>query len=241
MLPRPPILDSRHALFLDFDGTLAPLQDDADAVRLPTGKAELLLQIAERRGGALALISGRDVRDLSARTPGSLYRIGNHGLFSVGPNDEPPEVLPTIPESLISNLHALAGRHAKAFVETKGPVATLHFRACPRFGPAIIDGVRSVVSTTSGYRVKVGNNVVEAIPDGADKGSAVTRAMQGKPFAGRTPVMVGDDTTDEDGFLAAQRLGGFGVKVGTSGGDTVARKYLPDVAAVWEWLREGLE
>ena len=54
--------------------------------------------------------------------------------------------------------------------------------------------------------------------------------MDRAPFAGRPPVMVGDDVTDEDGFRAALDLGGTAVKVGE--GDTAAPHRLADVATV---------
>ena len=40
-----PRLDARHALFLDFDGTLAPLQDDADTVLMPAATGEALVRL----------------------------------------------------------------------------------------------------------------------------------------------------------------------------------------------------
>ena len=46
--------------------------------------------------------------------------------------------------------------------------------------------------------------------------------------------MLGDDTTDEDAFAAAQALGGLAVKVGP--GPTAARLRAPDPAAVRAWL-----
>ena len=39
----------------------------------------------------------------------------------------------------------------------------------------------------------------EVTPRGADKGTAVVALMRRAPFAGRVPVYVGDDVTDEDG------------------------------------------
>jgi trehalose 6-phosphate phosphatase len=62
--------------------------------------------------------------------------------------------------------------------------------------------------------------------------------MDSATFAGRTPVFIGDDTTDEDGMRAAIARGGFGVKVGD--GDTLARYRLSDVAAVHDWLSSFL-
>jgi trehalose 6-phosphate phosphatase len=54
------------------------------------------------------------------------------------------------------------------------------------------------------------------------------------PFAGRPPVFVGDDATDEDGIRAAQAAGGFGVRVGP--GRSAARYRLADPDAVGAWL-----
>lgn len=234
----PQSLTAEHALFLDFDGTLAPLQDDADSVRLTQTQSDMLLQLGEMRAGAMALISGRDIRDLASRAPRDLMRIGNHGLYTLVPKETVVPTMDALPESLQQALQDVVKTRGGAFLEIKGPVGTVHFRGLEDYGPILIDAVSTAVSRYPKYRTKIGNGVVEAIPLGANKGAALERTMQSKPFAGRIPVMVGDDTTDEDGFLAAQRLGGFGVKVGE--GDTVARKWLLDVDAVWHWLRSSL-
>ena len=76
----------------------------------------------------------------------------------------------------------------------------------------------------------------EAKPQDANKGHALARMMHEAPFAGRRPVMIGDDTTDEDAFRAANRLDGLTVKVGA--GDTVARHRLENVDAVHAYLKE---
>ena len=44
------------------------------------------------------------------------------------------------------------------------------------------------------------------------------RLMRLSTWQGAVPVMIGDDTTDEDGMEAAQNFGGFGVQVGEGPG-----------------------
>jgi trehalose 6-phosphate phosphatase len=59
--------------------------------------------------------------------------------------------------------------------------------------------------------------------------------MQREGFAGRTPIMVGDDTTDEDAMRVAAELDGFGIKVGS--GASLADYRFEDTDTVWDWLR----
>ena len=79
-----------------------------------------------------------------------------------------------------------------------------------------------------------GKAVIELRVPGADKGKAIADFMKEPPFAGRTPVFLGDDVTDEDGFAVVNELGGLSVLVGRR--PTQARWALPDVAAVHHWL-----
>jgi trehalose 6-phosphate phosphatase len=53
-------------------------------------------------------------------------------------------------------------------------------------------------------------------------------------FTTRKPVFVGDDITDENGFAAANQLGGSSVKIGQ--GKTVARWRLRDITELMTWL-----
>jgi trehalose 6-phosphate phosphatase len=87
----------------------------------------------------------------------------------------------------------------------------------------------------TGLALQPGSMVLELKTPGADKGLALTAFMSEAPFQGGIPVMVGDDLTDEHGFEAAERLGGFGVLVGPERA-TAARYRLEDVNAVLDWL-----
>jgi trehalose 6-phosphate phosphatase len=76
--------------------------------------------------------------------------------------------------------------------------------------------------------------VVEVKPASAHKGTALRRLMTQPPFIGRRPVMLGDDTTDEDAMEAVLDMGGLAVKIGP--GSSAALLRSPDPAAVRAWL-----
>jgi trehalose 6-phosphate phosphatase len=82
-----------------------------------------------------------------------------------------------------------------------------------------------------------GKMVVEVLPNGVSKGHAIDAFLAEPPFAGRRPVFLGDDVTDEHGFAAVQRLGGQAVKVGP--GETVAALHLGAPDNVRRWLHDA--
>ena len=65
--------------------------------------------------------------------------------------------------------------------------------------------------------------------------SALERMMTRPPFTGRVPVFVGDDLTDECGFAAANRAGGWSVLVGART-RSAATHALAGPGAVHAWL-----
>lgn len=85
-----------------------------------------------------------------------------------------------------------------------------------------------------GVELLRGKCVFEVKPRGVHKGQAIIDFMTQPPFAGRTPVFVGDDVTDEAGFAAVQALGGWGIKVGE--GPTMAQHRCMTSAALRGWL-----
>jgi trehalose 6-phosphate phosphatase len=226
-------LAPNDALFLDFDGTLTELGPDPDAIALAPEAVESLSRLSARLDGAVVLLSGRDIRDLARRTPSSVWRAGGHGLEIVAPGGPLPDP-PAPPDDAVLARLREATRTLGVRLELKGPVAALHYRAAPEAEATCLEAAREAAGLAPGLVHQPGKMVVEVKPAGAHKGEALRRLAAKAPFAGRRPLMFGDDTTDEDAIGAAQDLGGLGVKIGD--GPTAARLRAPDPAALRAWL-----
>jgi trehalose 6-phosphate phosphatase len=227
-------LDSGDALFLDLDGTVADIVPDPEAVCIDTATTDALERLARVLDGAMVFLSGRDIRDLASRTPDFAWRAGGHGLEIVAPGGPIPDMPASQPDFVLAPLREAEAQEG-VWLEIKGPVAALHYRAAPEAEAACLAAARTAAGLAEGLVFQPGKMVVEVKPARAHKGMAVREIGQRHEFADRRPVMAGDDATDEDAIAAAQDLGGIGIKVG--GGKTAARFQAPDPDAFRAWLR----
>lgn len=233
-----PRLSPDMALFLDFDGTLAPIREEPDCVYLPPEGAEILLAVSARLEERLVILSGRDVRDLTRRVPQELWRAGGHGAQICAPGTAPSDVLKAAPPELVQRLQQIASPYPGVVMERKGEVLALHYRGAAEAGPQLKAQMSAAVAGFRGYSLQTGKMVIEARPDHADKGKSVAAFMRRREFSGRVPLMIGDDTTDEAAMQACLQAGGAAIKVGA--GASVAPFRLDGPEDVWNWLREGL-
>lgn len=235
----------RPALFIDFDGTLVDIVDEPGAVRVSPATIALLADLEAALEGALAVVSGRAVADLDRHlAPLVLAAAGLHGLER-RPDPRVPVRRPPRPAALDRLERRLLAEAVPVFgarLEDKGATLAVHYRSVPQHGAAIVAAVRRAAAELPELHLVEGKMVIEAKPHGADKGSAVAAFLASAPFAGRTPVFLGDDVTDEDGFRAALAAGGIAIKVGD--GPSCAPFRLGGVADVHAWLADlaaGLE
>lgn len=237
---RPPLLNTGCALFLDIDGTLVDFASTPDRVRVDAHVTGLLPELAEQLGGAVALITGRAIADADALFPGFTLPIaGQHGLQRRAANGSIHLHKASMRglERLRRELARFVKRHPGLLLEDKGATLALHYRRAPELAGHVHRTLRNMLRMTAvsaEWRLQPGEKVLEIKPDGRDKGTAILEYMAEHPFKGRLPVFVGDDLTDEYGFVAATHLGGWAVKVGR--GPTRAHYRLRDVAAVRDWL-----
>lgn len=239
-LPPPPLDPIRHALLLDFDGTLVELVDRPDAVVLDDRLAALLVRLVGTFDGRVALVSGRSMAQLDGfldgRVPG-LALVGSHGAeLRVASR----AIAPERPAALVA-----AERAARAAFEGEGGIVievkslgmAIHYRLAPGKAAAAYD-VAAPFAGQDGLMLQEGKMMVELRAGGNDKGSGIAALLAQPLFQGATPIFAGDDVTDEAGFVAASAHGGAGVLVGAER-DTAARYRLPDVAAVHRWLEQA--
>jgi trehalose 6-phosphate phosphatase len=131
-------------------------------------------------------------------------------------------------------LTAFVESHPGTLLEDKGRALALHFRLAPQFE----SGARQAVSVAlralaTGYHVQEGKMVLEIKPCGFTKATAIGEFLEEAPFAGRRPVVVGDDLTDQAGFRLVEGLGGISIAVGHR---VQGQWRLDNPAAVRRWL-----
>jgi trehalose 6-phosphate phosphatase len=226
---------NRAALLLDMDGTLVDLAPTPDAVTVRDGLPATLATLRDEFGGALAIVTGRPVDTvdrLFGDAPGAVA--GEHGgaiRHRTGEAIERPD-LPSPPASWLAQAEALASRFPRALLERKARGFALHYRQAPQAKDVFYAALKAMVESAPGFDLLPAHMLWEVRPQGADKGAAVVALMQRAPFAGRLPVFIGDDLTDEDGMREARNLGGAGYRV-----DAVFR----DPDGVRAWLKQTAE
>jgi trehalose 6-phosphate synthase/phosphatase len=239
--------DCRLALFLDYDGTLAPLTDHPSKARLSAPIRRALAACAARADTDVSVISGRSLEDVRALVKlDSLTYAGNHGLEMAGPGvghfvHEDLVHYGRRSEELAAALEALAVDGA--WIEHKGPTLTFHYRAAPESRRRGLAEEAAQIIHRAGYQARPAHCAVEARPPiGWDKGRAVLhilRACYGPAWSENVRVIyVGDDHTDEDAFRFLSGLAST-FRVGSTEDTTAATRRLPDVNAVLallEWL-----
>jgi trehalose 6-phosphate phosphatase len=238
-LPTPDVL---WAFFLDVDGTLGDIAPTPSAVVIADHVPDTLTRLAALSGSAVALVSGRTIAEVDRLfAPLHLPVAGLHGLERRNAAGEifRPEVKAGSLEPIRRALQDFATAHLGTLVEDKGISIALHFRGAAG-AEKDAEGLVAALLARHGATLELqrGKMVLELRPRGADKGTAIRAFMAEPPFAGRIPVFVGDDVTDEAGFATINDLDGISIRVG-DGTDTCARYVGASVAAIHRWLDDA--
>ena len=205
------------ALLLDVDGTLIDIGPSPKDVHVADELRDTLARLFRATDGALALVSGRPVADLDALfAPLKLPAVGGHGAELRLRAGEAATLAAPLPADLRRKLAEAATPGSGILVEDKGYSLALHYRQAPQHE----DRVRSHIAAgraaypAEATEVLPGKAMLEVKRPNVSKGEGVRDLMRRPPFAGRVPVFIGDDVTDESVFAVLTEMGGRGFSVG---------------------------
>jgi len=185
------------ALFLDFDGVLAPIVARPEVAYPPEETRDELRRLGERYA-LVAVVSGRAGDDVRARVgvDGIVY-VGSHGLELDRQADRWRRQIADF---------AGAAAWAPAETELKGLSVAFHYRHREDEQAAVLE-LEEIAERAhdDGLVARFGRKVLEVLPPvGSNKGTAVRHLLDGAGL-GRA-LVAGDDVTDLDAFRAVEEL-----------------------------------
>jgi trehalose 6-phosphate phosphatase len=222
----------RPLLLLDYDGVLAEIVAEPMEAWPYPGATDVLEGLMSRH--PLYLVTGRRVADLAALLPvNGLRVVGVHGMEEGRVGGEVKSLVGGEANEALARLRESLPEYPGLKVEDKGVAIALHYRGIE--DEAKVEAVlRAWASELPGALEPLwGKKVLELRPKGYGKGKASARLAA--EHEDRTPVFIGDDTTDEEAFRV---LDGITIKVGP--GETAARYRLDTLDEVVAYLRRYL-
>jgi len=215
------------AFFFDFDGTLAPIEDDPEGVQ-PVPGMVLTLAALSRRVARVAIISARPVEFLRSRFADvpDVALFGVYGLEALRDNQPieiEPAVLPYLDVMRELSLRARAELPRRVLVEDKRLSIALHYRTAPDLRDTV-ERWGTARAAELDLWAQEGRMVLELKPPvHRDKGQVVLEETEGLSSA----WYFGDDISDREAFSALDRRGELdpdfaGVRVAVANPETGA-------------------
>lgn len=240
-------------LFLDYDGTLAPIVETPEKAVISKDTKEVLDKLSKKRDCNIAVISGRSLRDIKNMVGlENIIYAGNHGLEIEGPkirfesqvSPRLKSIIRQIKEDLENKLLGVKG----VFIEDKGLTVSVHYRLVDKKDIPLLQNIFTALIGPYTIRDKIkvnsGKKVYEIKPPVMwDKGKVVSWLLARQQFAQGEdkifPIYIGDDITDEDAFRAMKNKG-LTIFVGEPG-LSEAHYYLKDTEEVIRFIQQILK
>ncbi len=235
----------RLAIFLDYDGTLAPIVDTPDQAFMDDATRDAVVELA--RHCTVGIISGRDLDDVRRMADiDSIIYSGSHGFDISGPeglhleNEVGTEFLPVLDQAEKELAEALAAVEG-GLVERKRFAIAIHYRLVAAEQVEQVEAAVDRAATAHPeLRKAYGKKIFELQPDmDWHKGKALLTLLEALHMDGEDvlPVYIGDDVTDEDAFRALQGRG-IGIVVRDEPYETAAAFSLVHPGQVREFLQK---
>lgn len=232
---------------LDIDGTLCEIVERPHDALIPLNvTASLRALNAAGDRVHVAFVTGRstdDARRMLGVDHALIY--GNHGMerLAASGNIRRPEGWdaeePALREAA-RELATLAADFPGSHLEDKRFSLTLHYRGIDMTRLPELNARVGEVASRFSLRPSPGKRVINLVPEAAaDKGDAVREVVReiGADVTTASIVFVGDDVTDEDGFLALSAMpNAVTVRVGDADAESAAEFSLDGPAEVHDLL-----
>lgn len=266
-----------YCLFLDIDGTLAPFTPNPKDSVIPDSTL-IILKNLQDLGVNIAIVTGRSLIEAKQMlSPMQLAIAATHGLEisydgkadSIEEHQNYPNVVNAveIDSAKVSNELADIKQYIRQFcthypdfiVEDKPYSVALHYRQNPTLAEVAYTIMLEALDKRENWLLKQGKYVWELVPKGADKGTAILTLLNRMQNNRRLiAIYIGDDITDEAGFIAVQNeisseleeltidnykaqrklVTGIGIKVGSE--PTSAHYYVNTIDEVTTLLKSFL-
>lgn len=239
-------LHKTKILISDFDGTLTPIINTPQMVKLQPRLRNILRKLILKRNFYLAIISGRELSDIKAKInlPNIIYG-GNHGLegemfgekffFPIGKKTL------LIFKKIKEQFNKIAGQFKGVFIEDKTLTLSFHYRSANKqsvpkiipliskvLGPFIRKGLISTLK---------GKMVIDVIPKvNWNKGlfaRLIINKISARTKTNPAVIFIGDDSTDKTVFRALKN--DITISVGKHG--SFAKYYLKNTAQTADFLK----
>jgi len=228
--------NKNYCLFLDIDGTLAPFQINPEQSFIPDTTLEIIKKIIELNIPVIA-ITGRDVKTASKLLqPIEMPIAGLHGLDIHLSSDHyiRPDLSHINFKKLKQDIINSCEKYPELLIEDKGYSIALHYRKKPELENNAIYIMQQINYFHPQLKLNRGKFVVELVPKQADKGQAIQTILDHLDLPLVHPIFIGDDLTDESGFICINQQFGTSIKVGS--GKTEAQYRLKDINSVSNFL-----
>ena len=241
-LERLTINDDETSLFLDFDGTLVDIAPTPDAIEVNDTLKALLNDLHQRHGGAVAIVSGRNLQVIDHYLGGFAGTVsGGHGA-ELRHGSEQQDGIECDFERLDHFKNAVrefAAIDTRIMAEDKSFGIVLHFRQHPDLECKVRDFLKSLVGDDDQFEIQAAKMALEIKPKGISKADAIKRITEFPEFVDRNILFAGDDTTDETAFSWVNEKGGVTIKIGE--GPTCAHYRTASPSSFKAWLGSHAE
>jgi len=240
----------RFAVFIDADVALLQESPTQPHLSFAPYVPELLARIDERLGGALALVTSREIAMLDRLfAPHSFPAAGLYGCELRFQDDV--IAAPSFSLEALNALHdeclRVAGTLGACVERRKCSVLVSHTDGAEL---QVWEFLHEMLGCFGdGFSLRRLWNAYEVIPSGYAMARAILELMQSEPFFARLPLFIGSDARSEIAFETVNHLGGATIRLG-QGGYTCAKESVSTPLAAhrllagliddFDWLVEQL-